>query len=170
MSVSWYVIRSKSNKEDFLAKQLSAYGIEVFYPCIRVKPVNPRARKRRAFFPGYLFVRVDLKTINSSTLHWMPGAANLVSFDGTPASVPDVLIDAVERKVEQINASQEGSLKGLKPGDVVKIDSGPFAGYEAIFDARLSGRERVRVLLNFLQKRQVPIELRGEQISSVKRK
>lgn len=170
MAVSWYVIRSKSNKEDFLAKQLSAYGIEVFYPSIRVRPVNPRARKLKAFFPGYLFVHVDLKTVNSSTLHWMPGAVNLVGFDGTPASVPDALIVAVERKVEQINAAQESGLKDLKPGDIVTIESGAFAGYEAIFDGRLSGRERVRVLLSFLQKRQVPIELGEQQIRRTKRR
>jgi transcriptional antiterminator RfaH len=170
MAVSWYVVRSKSNKEDFLAKQFSAYGIEVFYPSIRVKPVNPRARKIKAFFPGYLFVHVDLKTVNPSTLHWMPGAVNLVNFDGTPASVPDALIDAVARKVEQINASHDGSLKDLKRGDVVAIESGPFAGYEAIFDGHISGRERVRVLLDFLQKRQIPIELGEKQVGRIKRK
>jgi transcriptional antiterminator RfaH len=170
MAVSWYVLRSKPNKEDFLAKQLLAYGIVVFYPCIRVKPVNPRARRVKAFFPSYLFVHVDLETVNSSTLQWMPGAVNLVSFDGTPASVPDALIVAVERQVERINASSEDTMKDLKPGDVVTIQNGPFAGYEAIFDAHISGRERVRVLLNFLQKRQIPVELGQQQIGRGKRK
>lgn len=170
MSVSWYALRSKPNKEDFLANQLTAYGIEVFYPCIRVKPVNPRARKVKAFFPSYLFVHVDLETVNLSTLQWMPGAVNLVSFDGIPASVPDALIFAVEHKVKQINASQEDFVRGLKRGDVVTIQSGPFAGYEAIFDGRLSGRERVRVLLNFLQKRQIPLELKEQQIDRTRRR
>jgi hypothetical protein len=64
MAVSWYVIRSKPNKEDFLANQLSAYSIKAFYPSIRVKPVNSRARKIKAFFPTYLFVDVDLDTVS----------------------------------------------------------------------------------------------------------
>jgi transcriptional antiterminator RfaH len=169
MAASWYVIRSKPNKEDFLANQLAAYGIKVFCPSIRVRTVNPRARKVRPYFPSYLFVHVDLEAVSLSTLHWMPGAINLVSFDGVPASVPDVLISAIERQVEQINASKEAHTKGLKPGDRVVIGGGPFAGYEAIFDGHLSGRERVRVLLNFLQKRQVPIELKEEQITRAKR-
>jgi transcriptional antiterminator RfaH len=112
---------------------------------------------------------VDLETVSTSTLQWMPGAINLVSFDGTPAAVPETLISAIERQVEQINASQENEIKGLKRGDVVKIHQGPFAGYEAIFDEHVSGRERVRVLLNFLQKRQIPVELGEEQIRRVKR-
>ena len=169
MSVSWYVIRSKPNKEDFLASQLSAYGIQVYFPRIRVKTVNPRARKIKPYFPSYLFVHVDLEEVSPSTLHWMPGAVNLVSFDGEPASVPDTLIAAVERHVDQINASQENLTKGLKPGDVVMIHDGPFAGYEAIFDGEISGRERVRVLLTFLQKRHLPVELRGDQIGRAKK-
>jgi Transcription antiterminator len=170
MSASWYVIRSKPNKENFLAGQLSAYGIKVFCPHIRVRTVNPRARKVRAYFPSYLFVYVDLETISTSTLHWMPGAVNLVSFDGKPASVPDSLISALERQVEHINAAQENYVKEIKLGDVVVIQDGPFAGYEAIFDGHLSGRERVRVLLNFLQKRQIPVELGEQQISRPKRR
>jgi transcription elongation factor/antiterminator RfaH len=169
MTASWYVIRSKPNKEDFLAEQLIAYGMEVFFPRIRVRTVNPRARKVRPYFPSYLFVHVDLDTVSISTLHWMPGAVNLVSFDGEPASVPDLLIAAIERQVSQINASQESLVKTLKPGDLVKINEGPFAGYEAIFDGEVSGRERVRVLLNFIQKRQIPLELREQQIGRAKR-
>ncbi|HZV44651.1 MAG TPA: transcription termination/antitermination NusG family protein [Saprospiraceae bacterium] len=169
MAEAWYVIRSKPNKEEFLAGQLSAYGIKVFYPRIRVKTVNPRARKLRAYFPSYLFIDVDLETISLSTLHWMPGAVNLVSFDGQPASVPETLISAVERQVELINTSQKNMLLDLKPGDVVSIQDGPFAGYEAIFDGQVSGRERVRVLLSFLQNRKIPVELRGSQVGRVKR-
>jgi transcriptional antiterminator RfaH len=169
MAETWYVIRSKPNKEEFLAGQLSAYGIKVFYPRIRVKTVNPRARKLRAYFPSYLFVYVDLETVSLSTLRWMPGAVNLVSFDGRPASVPETLISAVERQVEHINTSQKNMLLDLKPGDVVSIQDGPFAGYEAIFDGQVSGRERVRVLLSFLQNRKIPVELRGSQVGRVKR-
>jgi transcription antitermination factor NusG len=169
MAEAWYVIRSKPNKEEFLAGQFTAYGIKVFYPRIQVKPVNPRARKLRAYFPSYLFVYVDLGTVNLSTLQWMPGAINLVSFDGQPASVPDMLISAIERQVEHINTSQKNMLQDLKQGDVVSIHDGPFAGYEAIFDSQVSGRERVRVLLSFLQNRQIPVELRGSQITPSKR-
>jgi transcription antitermination factor NusG len=169
MAEAWYVVRSKPNKEEFLAGQLDAYGIKVFYPRIRVKTVNPRARKLKAYFPSYLFIRVDLETVSLSTLHWMPGSVNLVSFDGQPAPVPETLISAIERQVDHINTSQQNMLLDLKPGDIVSIQDGPFAGYEAIFDGQISGRERVRVLLSFLQNRKIPVELRGNQIGRVKK-
>jgi len=168
MANHWYAMRSKPNKEDFLAEQIDAYGIKVYYPRIHVATVNPRARKIRPFFPGYLFVQVDLEVVNLSVLNWMPGAANLVSFDGVPASVPDTLIVALRRKLEHLNLSKKALTDGLKHGESVIVQEGPFAGYEAIFDTHISGRDRVRVLLGFLQKRQVPLELRIGQIRRVK--
>jgi len=164
MTVSWYAIRSKPNKEDFLAGQLESYGVEIFFPRIRVEAVNPRARKMRPYFPSYLFVHVDLDVVKISVLRWMPGASGLVSFDGEPASVPELLISEVQRQVNHLNASTRGMIDALKPGDPVIVQDGPFAGYEAIFDSRLSGQDRVRVLLNFLQRRQVPLELDRRQI------
>lgn len=169
MTISWYAMRSKPNKEDFLAGQLESYGVEVYFPRLRVTPVNPRARKLRPYFPNYLFVHVDLDVINASDLRWMPGASGLVSFDGKPASVPDFLIAAIQKQVDHLNASARDLTNNLKTGDLVIVQEGPFAGYEAIFDTRLSGQDRVRVLLNLLQKRQVPLELEGRQIRRVKR-
>jgi len=54
---------------------------------------------------------------------------------------------------------------------VVVISDGPFAGYEAIFDTRLPGSERVRVLLQLLNsQRRVPVELNAGQIQRRNRK
>lgn len=169
MAQLWYVVRSKPNKEDFLARQFESYGIKVFFPRLRVSPVNPRSRKSRPYFPGYLFVEADLNVTAASTLQWMAGAANLVSFGGEPASVPEALIIAVQKRVEEINASNKPGVQNLRRGESVVIETGPFAGYEAIFDEKISGQERVRVLLNFLQKRQVTVELGEQQVKRLKR-
>jgi transcription elongation factor/antiterminator RfaH len=157
--MNWYVLRSKPNKETLLWEQLRIRKVETFHPQIRVQTVNPRARKVRAYFPGYVFVHVDLEQIGLSTIQWMPGAAGFVAFDSQPAMVPDVLIQAVKKQVDAINTAGGELLHDLKRGDLVRIESGPFAGYEAIFDARLPGTERVRVLLKLLQGRSAKLEV-----------
>ena len=53
----------------------------------------------------------------------------------------------------------------VKRGDAVTIKSGPFAGYTAIFDARLNGGDRVRVLLDMLSDRQVLVDLDERQLA-----
>lgn len=159
MALVWYVMRSKPNKEDFFCDQLLAHRLEVYHPRIPVRTVNPRARKVRPYFPGYIFVRLDLEQVSAAVLHWMPGSAGLVCFDAIPASVPEGLIAAIRRRVEEINRAGGEQLQSLKAGDVVIIEGGPFEGHEAIFDTSLSGNERVRVLLKLLRGRQMPVEL-----------
>jgi transcriptional antiterminator RfaH len=114
-----------------------------------------------------MFVQVDLEAVGLSTFQWMPHAIGLVSFDGEPATVPENLIHAIRKRVEEIAAAGGEFFDGLKHGDSVKINAGPFEGYEAIFDARLPGSERVRVLIQMLSDRRLPVEL---QVSQVERK
>jgi transcription antitermination factor NusG len=164
MAVEWYVLHSKPHKEELLAEQLELRRIETFYPRIRVQVVNPRARKIRPYFPGYVFMHVDLDKMGLSALHYMPGSAGLIMFGGTPANVPDGLIHAIRQRVDEINIVGGELFDTLRSGDAVVIHSGPFAGYEAIFDARLPGPERVRVLLKLLRNRQMPVDLPAGQI------
>ena len=154
----WYVIRSKPRRERFVYDQLNGQGLEVFYPAVRVHPVNPRSAKERAYFPSYLFAHLDLAAVGVNKLRWLPAAVGLLEFGGEPAIVPDVLIAQLKLRVASIQSVGGVTFDGLQPGDVVKITSGPFSGYEAIFDLRLKGSERVRVLLEMLR-RQVSVEI-----------
>mgnify|MGYP000856636826 CR=1 FL=1 len=94
MNSFWYVLHSHQNKEESLRRQLELKGIELFYPTIIVKPVNPRARKKLPYFPGYLFVHLNLDEQSPADLQWMPYSVGLVSFGGEPARVPENLIQA----------------------------------------------------------------------------
>ena len=165
MAESWYALRTKSRKEDVVWKQILDREVEVFFPRLRVNPVNPRSKKVRPYFPGYLFVKLDLEKAGLTAFQWMPHTTGLVSFGGEPATVPENLIHAIRERVEEIAAAGGIVFDGLEHGDKVVIDHGPFEGYEAIFDMRLPGTERVRVLLELLSnRRQLPIEIDASKI------
>jgi transcription antitermination factor NusG len=164
MAPQWYVLRSKPNQEEAVWRQVVARGFEAFYPRILAQPANPRARKVKPYFPGYLFVRVGLDEVGLSIFQWMPYALGLVCFDSIPADVPDTVIGAIRRHVEEIATAGGELLYRLKPGDPIMIQDGPFAGYEGIFNARLSGSNRVLVLLKMLNDRYVPMQLCVGQI------
>jgi transcriptional antiterminator RfaH len=168
MSQRWYALRSKPRKEDVVWKQLTDRGFETFYPRLRVNPVNPRARKVKPYFPGYMFVKADIETVGLSTFQWMPHAIGLVCFGGEASDVPETLLAAIRKRVEEIAQAGGEVFDGLHSGDMVRIQGGPFEGYEAIFDTRLPGTERVRVLLQFLSKRQVAVELEAGQIKKLR--
>jgi transcriptional antiterminator RfaH len=169
MAANWYALRSKPRKEEVVWKQVRTQGFETYFPRLRVNPVNPRSRKLRPYFPGYLFVYADLEEVGVSVFQWMPHSIGLVSFGGEPAAVPENLIHTLRKRVEEIAVAGGEVFDGLHPGDVVRISDGPFSGYEAIFDTRLPGSERVRVLLELLgSHRRVPMELSAGQIQRKK--
>ena len=147
---AWYTLHTKSRKEAHVYNYLCATNIEVFYPTIKVKPVNPRASKIRAFFPRYLFARVDIDEVGLSALQWVPGMSSVVSFGGELAIVQDHYIDELRRCITEIDVISNGVQDNLASGDQIRIASGQFTGYEAIFDMQLNGAERVQVLLRWL--------------------
>ncbi len=164
----WYALHSKPNKELSLCEQLDARSIEVFYPQLHLKPVNPRARKTRPYFPGYLFVHVDLGQASTIAFRWIPYSYGLVAFCGEPAPVPDECICAIQRHLADLESAGQGGLPDLKAGDRLAIIDGALAGYEAILDRCLSGRQRVRVLLSMIGQRQVAVELHATQVEKAR--
>ena len=167
MTLHWYTVHSKPNQELLLWNQLQQREVESYFPRLRRKPVNPRARREVPYFPGYMFIRVDLESFSLSRIAWLPGMQRLVAFGGQPAWLMDEVLEAIRHQVEVANQVAQDPLVDLRRGDVVRIKCGPFAGYEAIFDARINGKERVRVLLKLLQSQQVSLEVPATELVRV---
>lgn len=163
--LQWYAIRSKPNKEPSLQRELISRDFEVYYPQLRVNPVNPRSRKWIPYFPGYLFIRVDLAEIGTRALNRIPQSIGLVMFGDYAPVVPEAMLKRIDEKLKLIALAGGEKYDGLKKGDVVNISSGVFAGYEAIFEERLAGEDRVRVLLKMLSSRYIPVDLNAGAIT-----
>lgn len=149
-TAAWYVLQSKSHKENQVYSYLRSQGHEVFYPTLTTRSAKRPGTRVRPYFPRYMFVHADLEEVGISCLKWLPGAIGIVQFDGVAASVPESFIYHLKRRLDEIEAAGGLTFDGLKPGDPIRITAGPFAGYEAIFDSRLSGEERVLVLFEML--------------------
>jgi transcriptional antiterminator RfaH len=160
----WYALRSKPRKERVLHHQVLSRKIECFFPRVKKNPVNPRAAKIDPYFPGYMFVKADIKH-GVSSFQWMPHSLGLVGFDGEPAPIPDIIISALKKRMTEIMDNGGFFFNQLNPGTQLRIIDGPFRGYEAIFDTRLDGQERVRVLLQLVNHKQIPIRMKVGQIA-----
>ncbi len=169
MTSQWYALRVKPHKERAVLQRVQEDGLDGYLPLARVNPTNPRAAKRKPFFPGYLFVLADLDTAGTNVFNWMPGTLGLVSFGDIPAAVPPNLIDEIRKRLQDIEQKGGLVLADLQPGDRVQIVEGPFVGYEAIFDAHLPGKDRVQVLLAFLSSAPQPVKLAPSDIKKMKK-
>lgn len=147
----WYAVQTQPHKEFLVDRALGAVvGIEAYLPVLQVEPINPRARKRRPFFPGYLFVQADLEEVGLSAIQWAPGVVRVLGCDEVPIPIPEHVIAEIQQHLGQVQAEDPMGLGRLKKDDRVRITTGPFAGYEGMFDLHLDGRTRVRILVEFL--------------------
>ena len=167
MTQAWYALRTKPHKEDSVWRQIEGNGLDGYYPRLRVNPVNPRARRVRPYFPGYLFVNADLETTGIATFQFMPHAVGLVCFAGEPGTVPDPVIKRLRQYLDQLDRSHHKKELPIRPGDAVMVQDGPLEGYRAILDHHLPGRDRVRVLLELMGGRNMPIELSYSSIGPI---
>jgi transcriptional antiterminator RfaH len=89
---------------------------------------------------------------------------DFLTFGNRVAEVSEDIIHALrERCPEGVALIDPVS---AQPGDVVRINEGPFSGLEAVFQQKLKGSERVAVLLEILG-RQTRIVVPGEMIAKV---
>ena len=107
---------------------------------------------------------MDLEKFPLSEFQRISGSIGLVCYGGEPAYVGDALIREIQNQVEEITDLADNYVDRFRPGDLVVINDGPFATYKAMFDCRLSGSDRVRVLLGLLQNQKIRVELSGRQL------
>ncbi len=149
---AWYVLHSKPRQEGLVASYLEAEGLLAFCPVTKVTPVNPRASKERAFFPGYLFVLANIEDVGVSKLQWLPGSLGLIGFGGTPAVVPDSFITELRQRMAELAVAPPVPVT-FTSGDRVEITRGSFVGVEGIFDSMLDDRQRVKIFIHWLSRR-----------------
>lgn len=146
---SWFLAQLKPNSGQIAERNLKRQGFRTFLPMenatrqVRGKFVNAP----RPLFPGYVFVAFDVTMGHWRAINSTNGITRLVSFGKDPAPVP---LDIVSQLMLRCDAS--GTLlppKLLKPGDQVRLATGPFADFVATVESIAADR-RVFVLLEIM--------------------
>jgi transcription elongation factor/antiterminator RfaH len=147
----WHVMYTKPNKETLVDSQLEDRGLETYFPYLRIERGYSRGIRYEPFFPHYLFFFADLSSTEAYGVQWLPGVRKLVHVGNRPATVPQAVIDALHKRLDPFAEKAISKSEWLfKPGQKVEITSGPFEGFEAIFQKGLNGRDRVQVLLQLV--------------------
>ena len=148
----WYLIHSKPRQEEVARDNLERQGYSTYLPLLK----TPRRRMGRRIiriepmFPRYLFIRLNTETDNWAPIRSTLGVSTLVRFGMTPSPVPDDLIEIL-RERDNSAGIQDIPMHDFQSGQKVRIEEGPFMGYEGIFLAKTS-QERVLVLLDIVGK------------------
>jgi transcriptional antiterminator RfaH len=145
----WFVVRSKSRKEDCAFRHLTRRGIEVFFPRV-LEPVGfGNAWTTVPLFPGYLFVEIALYQDFHQVI-WTPGVKAFVAFGEIPTAVQPAVVHFLRQE-----AGADGVIRPtlrFHVGDRVRIKRGPFAGLIGIIEKPCPERGRIRVLMDVLRR------------------
>ncbi len=148
--MTWYALQHKPAQGDRALTHLQNQDIACFYPKITVEKIKAgkRTKKLEPLFPGYLFVNLEQSDPQWAKLRSTRGVLRIVSFANTPAAISDEVIQHIKNSLDSV--AEQG---GIKPGQAVQLNEGPFEGINAIFQA-YDGEARAIVLINFMQKQQ----------------
>lgn len=148
--MTWYALQHKPAQGDRALQHLQNQDIACFYPKISVEKIKggKRSKKLEPLFPGYLFVNLEQTDPRWSKLRSTRGVLRIVGFANKPAPISDAVIQHVKESLDSV--AEQG---GIKAGQAVQLNEGPFEGINAIFQS-YDGEARAIVLINFMQKQQ----------------
>ena len=148
--MKWYALQHKPAQGDRALTHLQNQNISCFYPKVTVEKIKAgkRTKKLEPLFPGYLFVNLEQTDPMWAKLRSTRGVLRIVGFANKPAAIGD---DVIQHIKESLNSVAEQG--GIKHGQAIQLNEGPFEGINAIFQA-YDGEARAIVLINFMQKQQ----------------
>lgn len=161
----WFAAYTSSRHEKRVAEHLKQRDLNFFLPLYETvhRWRNGRHRVQLPLFPGYVFVHMDLR--DKLRVLQVPGIVELVSFNGTPAPLPESEIEVLR------NALSAGLLaqphRYLKVGSQVEICRGPLQGLRGIL-LRHQGKCRVVMSVEMIM-RSIVVEVEAADVVAIHR-
>ncbi len=173
MSKKWYVIQAYSGYENkvklSLEERIKQNGMEEFFGQILIPKENVQETKAgggkrvttRNFYPGYIFVEMDL---NERTWHLIKDTSKVSGFVGGrhPTPVPEPEIHAIAQQVAE-GAAKPKPRVVFEAGDHVRVIDGAFANFQGSIEEVKPDKQKVRVLVSIFG-RSTPVELDYGQV------
>ena len=155
---SWFAIHTKTRREKFAAANISALGIGILLPFVKVERLargNPQEAVK-PLFPGYFFARFCPET-SCESVKSSRGVLRVVSSGKFPIPVCDTVLQEIRDRIEKDGLIRLRQ-RSLGPGTRVLIQEGPFEGLIGRVERELDGGKRVAILLETLMHARVLIE------------
>jgi transcriptional antiterminator RfaH len=157
-SMKWFAIHVKRFREALAAASVSAYGIDVFLPLVKVDSSERVVIKveSKPLFPSYLFAKFAPES-SLGLVEQTRGVLHVIKSGGIPISIDDQVLLEIQSRVESDGLIRLEK-RSLKPGDVVSIEEGVFAGMMGRVENERDDGRRVAILLETLWQARVVIK------------
>jgi len=183
MAIKWYFVRCQSGREDSIARnaitRLKIAGLQDVVPQVLVpfeKVTDLKNGKKRTvnkkLYPGYLMVQADLEDMDdpkvaqiSSTLREVQDLREFLGSRGEPTPLTDEEVTGILSRMSDSEAQPQVSI-GLQRGDLVKIKTGAFDGFDGAIEDVNPERGTVKVVVTIFN-RPTPVELEYWEVETI---
>lgn len=174
MSLRWYVVQAYSGYEakvkGMLEERIVREGLEskfgeVLVPTEEIVEMRAGQQRRseRKFFPGYVLVEMEM---DDESWHLVKNTPRVMGFIGgtadRPAPITEKEANEILQRVE--DSSDKPKPKVLfEPGEVIRVNDGPFADFNGVVEKVDYEKNRVRVSV-LIFGRSTPVDLEFSQV------
>ncbi len=174
MAQRWYVIHAYSGFEPqvmrTLQERIKLHGMEdkfgeILVPTEEVVEMRDGKKRKseRKFFPGYVLIQMEM---NDDTWHLVKEAPKVLGFIGgktdRPAPITDAEANTILQRVEE-GVDKPRPKIVFEPGEVVRINDGPFTDFNGVVEEVNYEKSRLRVSV-LIFGRSTPVELEFRQV------
>jgi transcriptional antiterminator RfaH len=165
-SALWYLVQTHAGKERLAKQHLERQSFAVFLPLSWRTLRHGRALRtaQTAYFPGYLFVSINIQRQRWRSVDGTIGVIRLVKIGDRPTPAPQGLIAAM-RDIADRDGVLDLAGPELVQGTTVRLIRGPFADQLALVD-RQCPMGRVRVLLTMMNQ-SVPVQVDRADLAKI---
>ena len=162
----WYAAYTSSRHEKTVAEHLRQREVECFLPLYETvrRWNNGRHRVQLPLFPSYVFVRMEMH--NKLRVLQVPGLVQLVTFQGSPAALPDAEVETLRSALTAGVLAQP--YRYLNVGSKVEVCRGPLQGMRGIL-LRHQGQFRVVISVEMIM-RSIVVEVDASDVVADDRK
>ena len=180
MRQGWYVLQTLTGQEQKVQRLIEAKskeeGIadqigEVLMPTERVMTVKNNKKKTivKKLFPGYLFVQAavyedDGKRRNEPVWSFLKGIQGVIGFLGgePPREMPTSEVETIRGQAEELQEKPKPKVV-FEPGEMVKINDGPFMSSSGVVQSIDPDRGRLTVMVSIFGG-EIPVDLEYWQV------
>ena len=174
MAKRWYSVSVLSNFEKKIAEQIrtpvAEAGLEeqieeVLVPTEEVIEVR-RGKKvtaERRFMPGYVLVRMEMSDRGYHLINSINRVTGFLGPQGRPMPMRDAEVNAILNRVQEGEEAPR-TLISFEIGERVKVNDGPFEGFDALVEGVDEQNQRLKVTVSIFG-RETPVELEYTQVT-----
>jgi len=171
---NWYVIHTYSGYEEQVAENLKqrieSLGMQdkIFNVLVpKEKQIEIKNGKRKVvekrIYPGYVMVDMIVTEDSWYVVRNTPNVTGFIGFGTKPTPVSSAEIKRIQKRM----GVEEPKYKiDLKIGEAVRVNDGPFAGFEGVVDEIDQERGKVKVLVSMFG-RETPVNLDFLQVKKI---